>query len=65
MSLDTGGNPIPGALIDVWQTNEDGFYDVQQKGVQPDWNLRGVFTTDRGRRLLVPFGEASLLSHPG
>ena len=45
--VDTGGNPIPGALIDVWQTNEDGFYDVQQKGVQPDWNLRGVFTTDQ------------------
>ena len=44
--VDTGGNPI-GALIDVWQTNEDGFYDVQQKGVQPDWNLRGVFTTDQ------------------
>ena len=34
-------------MIDVWQTNEDGFYDVQQKGVQPDWNLRGVFTTDQ------------------
>jgi hydroxyquinol 1,2-dioxygenase len=44
--VDTGGNPVPGALIDVWQTNEDGFYDVQQKGVQPDWNLRGVFTAD-------------------
>lgn len=43
---DTEGNPIEGALIDVWQTNDDGFYDVQQKGVQPDWNLRGVFTTD-------------------
>lgn len=45
--VDTGGSPIPGALIEVWQTNEDGFYDVQQKGVQPDWNLRGVFTTDQ------------------
>ncbi|MBE0701955.1 MAG: intradiol ring-cleavage dioxygenase [Afipia sp.] len=44
--LDTDGNPIVGALVDVWQTNDDGFYDVQQKGVQPDWNLRGVFTTD-------------------
>ena len=22
------------------------YYDVQQKGVQPDWNLRGVFTAD-------------------
>ncbi|MGX5801120.1 intradiol ring-cleavage dioxygenase [Bradyrhizobium sp. Arg314] len=44
--LDTAGKPIAGALIDVWQTNDDGFYDVQQKDVQPDWNLRGVFTTD-------------------
>ncbi len=42
---DTEGNPVPGALIDVWQTNDDGFYDVQQKGTQPDWNLRGVFTS--------------------
>ncbi|MDQ0469906.1 intradiol ring-cleavage dioxygenase [Labrys wisconsinensis] len=44
--LDTEGHPIAGATIDVWQTNEDGFYDVQQKGVQPDFNLRGVFTSD-------------------
>jgi catechol 1,2-dioxygenase len=43
---DTEGKPIEGALVDVWQTNDDGFYDVQQKGVQPDWNLRGVFTAD-------------------
>ena len=39
-------NVIAGAQIDVWQTNEDGFYDVQQKGIQPDWNLRGTFTSD-------------------
>ncbi|MBV9076014.1 MAG: 6-chlorohydroxyquinol-1,2-dioxygenase, partial [Methylobacteriaceae bacterium] len=44
--VDTAGTPIPGATIDVWQTNEDGFYDVQQKGVQPEMNLRGVFTTN-------------------
>lgn len=43
---DLDGNPIPGALVDVWQTNNDGFYDVQQKDIQPDWNLRGVFTAD-------------------
>ena len=43
---DAEGNPIPGATLDVWQANEDGFYDVQQKGVQPDMNLRGVFTSD-------------------
>ncbi len=42
--------PIAGATLDVWQTNEDGFYDVQQKGIQPDNNLRGVFTADEKGR---------------
>lgn len=43
--LDTEGNPLSDAKIDVWQANDEGFYDVQQKGVQPDFNLRGVFRT--------------------
>ena len=43
--LNTEGAPIANAKIDVWQTNDDGFYDVQQKGIQPDFNLRGVFRT--------------------
>ncbi len=43
--LDTAGNPIDHAKIDVWQANDEGFYDVQQKGIQPDFNLRGVFRT--------------------
>ncbi|MCM2293804.1 intradiol ring-cleavage dioxygenase [Allorhizobium sp. BGMRC 0089] len=43
--LDTKGKPIEGAVIDVWQANDEGFYDVQQKGLQPDFNLRGMFTT--------------------
>ena len=42
---DTDGKPINQVKIDVWQTNDDGFYDVQQKGIQPDFNLRGVFRT--------------------
>jgi catechol 1,2-dioxygenase len=44
---DAKGKPIAGATLDVWQANEDGFYDVQQKGIQPDMNLRGVFTSDK------------------
>ena len=44
--IDAEGRPVAGATIDTWQTNDDGFYDVQQKGVQPEMNLRGVFTTD-------------------
>jgi len=39
------GTPLSGAKIDVWQANDEGFYDVQQKGLQPDFNLRGVFRT--------------------
>lgn len=41
----TDGQPIANAKIDVWQANDEGFYDVQQKGLQPDFNLRGVFRT--------------------
>jgi hydroxyquinol 1,2-dioxygenase len=26
---DTAGNPIPGARLEVWEADEDGFYDVQ------------------------------------
>ncbi|MSW64044.1 MAG: 6-chlorohydroxyquinol-1,2-dioxygenase [Actinobacteria bacterium] len=40
------GAPLAGATVDVWQTNEDGFYDVQQPDLQPAGNLRGIFTTD-------------------
>jgi protocatechuate 3,4-dioxygenase beta subunit len=43
---DIAGRMIEGARIDVWQTNDDGFYDVQQPGVQPEANLRGVFASD-------------------
>ena len=43
--LDLQGNPIEGAVVDVWSDNADGFYDVQQPGVQPEWNNRGVFRT--------------------
>jgi len=44
--LGIDGQPVAGAKIDVWQANDEGFYDVQQKGIQPDFNLRGVFRTN-------------------
>jgi catechol 1,2-dioxygenase len=43
--VDESGKPIEGAMLDVWQANSEGFYDVQQKGTQPDMNLRGRFVT--------------------
>lgn len=42
---DLAGTPLQGVRIDVWSDNEDGFYDVQQPGVQPRHNNRGVFVT--------------------
>ncbi|MEV6170699.1 maleylacetate reductase and hydroxyquinol 1,2-dioxygenase domain-containing protein [Streptomyces sp. NPDC051954] len=42
---DREGEPVAGAVVDVWQSNEDGFYDVQL----PDLDgpvLRARFTTD-------------------
>lgn len=44
--LDLEGRPIEGACVDVWSDNADGFYDVQQPGVQPQWNNRGRFFTE-------------------
>ena len=46
----TKGKAIANAKLDMWQANEDGFYDVQQKGVQPENNLRGIFTSDEKSR---------------
>jgi hydroxyquinol 1,2-dioxygenase len=44
--LSADGTPLPGAVLDVWQADDQGFYDVQQPGVQPAGNGRGLFTAD-------------------
>ena len=44
--LSADGMPLPGAELDVWQASDHGFYDVQQPGVQPRANGRGLFTAD-------------------
>lgn len=41
---DDEGNPIEGVMIDIWQADDIGFYDVQDDK-QPDMNLRGIFKT--------------------
>jgi protocatechuate 3,4-dioxygenase beta subunit len=51
--LSTDGMPIPNALLDIWETNENGLYE-QQDPNQPDMNLRGKFRTDsEGRYCFV------------
>jgi catechol 1,2-dioxygenase len=56
--VDTDGTPLPGAVLDVWQANDHGAYDVQEPGKQPAGNGRGLFTADdQGRfwfRTIVP-----------
>lgn len=42
---DIEGNPVANAEIDVWCDNAEGYYDVQQPGIQPQWNNRGIFVT--------------------
>jgi hydroxyquinol 1,2-dioxygenase len=45
---DTAGNPVPGARIEVWEADEDGFYDVQYT----DQRIAGrahLYTDDQGR----------------
>ena len=46
---DVSGKPIAAATLDVWQTDDDGFYDVQQpqKG---EMRLRGRFAADKDGR---------------
>ena len=43
--MDLQGEPVAGARIDVWSDNAEGFYSVQQPGIQDKWNNRGVFVT--------------------
>ena len=47
---DLHGNPVEGACVDVWSDNAEGFYDVQQPGIQPKWNNRGRFYTGKDGR---------------
>lgn len=46
------GLPLPGALIDIWQTNGAGLYDDQEPE-QPPGNLRGVVRCDDQGRYQV------------
>ena len=43
--VDVNGNPLAGVKVDVWQSDDDGFYDVQDEN-QPEMNLRAIFTTN-------------------
>ena len=57
--LSTGGAPIAGAVLDVWEGDDNGLYE-QQDPEQPEMNLRGRFRTDaEGRYQLVAIKPVS------
>jgi len=59
--LDIAGRTIAGAELDIWQTDGDGFYDVQR----PDYagmSLRGRFLTDKEGRFC--FRTVKPVSYP-
>jgi alcohol dehydrogenase class IV/protocatechuate 3,4-dioxygenase beta subunit len=54
---DEDGTPLPGAKVDVWQADDEGYYDSQVEGLN-EMRLRARFTADaEGRvyfRSIVP-----------
>lgn len=47
---DAHGDPIAGATVDVWHSDDQGFYDLQKLADAPEHSGRGRFETDtRGR----------------
>jgi len=43
---DLDGDPVERAQVEVWHANDLGLYENQDPDMQPEFNLRGVFTTD-------------------
>ncbi|RFB75604.1 dioxygenase family protein [Methylovirgula sp. 4M-Z18] len=44
---DLDGRPVSGATVATWQANGQGFYENQFPDLQPDRNLRGIFSADQ------------------
>jgi len=64
---DNDGTPLSDALIQVWQTNERGLYDMQERGGD-SMDMRGNFRTDaNGRyhfRTVRPLGYSIPMDGP-
>jgi hydroxyquinol 1,2-dioxygenase len=51
--LDLDGQPIEGALLDVWQTQSSGLYDSQDESLEGELHMRGRFRTGAEGRYLI------------
>jgi hydroxyquinol 1,2-dioxygenase len=65
---DNDGKPIPGALVQVWQTSEHGLYDLQAENAADMMDLRANFRADAdGRyhfRTVRPLGYSIPMDGP-
>ncbi len=65
--LDLDGRPIAGAMLDLWQADDRGLYEVQLEAPDGPY-LRGVFRTDSdGRylaRTIAPLGYSIPMDGP-
>jgi protocatechuate 3,4-dioxygenase beta subunit len=50
--LDLDGNPIAGAMLDVWQADPQGLYDSQHPEYE-ELHMRGVYHSDAEGRYLI------------
>lgn len=46
---DTSGEPVPNAHLDVWQADDDGFYDVQYDGLDESRGRGHLYADGEGR----------------
>lgn len=46
------GNPLPGATVEIWHADDNGFYSQFAPGL-PEWNLRAVFIADDQGRFKI------------
>lgn len=46
------GKPLAGAVLEMWQADDDGLYAQFAPGI-PEWNLRGAVVTDDEGRFAV------------
>jgi len=56
----SGGVPVPGATIDIWQSDDNGRYDVQDEA-QPAGNLRALLVTGDDGSFMVADSPACQL----
>jgi hydroxyquinol 1,2-dioxygenase len=49
--LDSAGRPLEGAVVDVWHSDKDGYYDVQHYDEGGGVNMRARFTSDTSGRV--------------